>query len=504
MEESENKNIIYSGSLIAKNTIYNLLGYGVPIVIALVTIPFLIKGLGTEKFGILNLAWVVIGYFSFFDFGIGRALTKIIAEKIGTSQSDEIPSLFWTSFFLMFFISVIGTLVLFFLTPHLVYNVFKISTKLQSETLYTFYILALSVPIVTTTAGIRGVLEAYQEFGIMNIIRTFLGLSMFVIPLICLIFTKSLMWIVVFLLLIRVLVWILYLIECFKLNKKLKSKISFEINLIKPILKLSGWITVSNIIVPLIVYADRFMIGALVSATAIAYYATPYEVVTKLLLIPSALIGVLFPAFSASYSNNPDFTKKLLSKAVKYIFIFLFPVVILIISFAHVGMSVWLGKKFAENSTLILQLLAVGVLFNGIAYIPFTFLQGIGRPDITAKVNLIEIPFYFISMWLAIRHSGIKGAAFVWLIRMLADTGILFFFANKILASHSKFKFNINYIYILILSAFSLFPILINNLYLKFTFIVVILTSFLLISWKYFLLEEEKVYLISHIKVFKF
>ncbi len=502
MKEPETINITYSGKLIAKNSLFNLLGYGIPIVFALVIIPFLIKGLGTERFGILNLAWVIIGYFSFFDFGIGRALTKILAEKIGVNQDEEIPGIFWTSFYMMLAISLVGTIILLFFTPTFIYNVFKISKALQPETLKTFYVLALSIPVVTTTAGIRGALEAYQKFGIINVIRIFLGVSMFLVPLLCLIFTNSLFWIVFFLLVVRIIVWLLYLIQCFKLNQKLKSQLRFEKKLIKPILKLSGWMTVSNIIVPLMVYLDRFLIGALVSATAIAYYATPYEAVTKLLLVPGALIGVLFPAFSASYSNNPDFTKKLSFRAVKYIFIFLFPVVLLIITFAHEGMGLWLGKKFADHSTLILQLLAAGVLFNGIAYIPFTFLQGIGRPDITAIVNLIELPFYCIGMWLAIKFYGINGAALVWLLRMLVDALILFLFSMKIISAHLEFNFKMSYAYILVLVSASILPILISSISFKFVFVLVILSAFLIISWKYFLLEEERMYLISRIKIF--
>lgn len=81
MARPEDVNIIYSGSRVAKNTIYNLLGYGIPIIVGVVLIPLLIKGLGIGKFGILSLSWVVIGYFSFFDLGGRRPLTKIIAEK---------------------------------------------------------------------------------------------------------------------------------------------------------------------------------------------------------------------------------------------------------------------------------------------------------------------------------------------------------------------------------------------------------------------------------------
>jgi O-antigen/teichoic acid export membrane protein len=77
-----NPNELISGRTVAKNTMYNLFGYGLPLLVAVLLIPPLIKGLGEEKFGILSLSWVIVGYFSFFDFGIGRALTKIIAEKI--------------------------------------------------------------------------------------------------------------------------------------------------------------------------------------------------------------------------------------------------------------------------------------------------------------------------------------------------------------------------------------------------------------------------------------
>lgn len=503
MKESESLNIRYSGRSIAKNTIYNLLGYGIPLVFALVLIPLLIKGLGEEKFGILSLAWVVIGYFSFFDFGIGKALTKIIAEKIGKNQIEEIPRIFWTSIFLMLFVSLCCTLLILLLTPTLVYNFFNISQFLQTEALNTFYILALAIPIVTTTAGIRGTLEAYQKFGIINIIRTFLGVSSFLGPLLCLLFTNSLFWIVFFLIIIRIVIWILYIRQCFNLNATIKSKIYFDFNLVKPILKLSGWMTVSNVTVPLIVYLDRFLIGALVSVAAVTYYATPYEVISKLLLIPGALTGVLFPAFSASYLNNPDFTKKLLLKAVKFIFILMYPIIFLIIAFAHEGLGLWLGEKFAENSSLILQLLAAGVLINSVAYIPFTFLEGIGRPDITAKVQLIELPIYLFAMWLVIKHAGIKGAAFVWLLRMVIDALILFFFAQKQISAHFKFNFKFSHIFILMLILTSIFSVLISDLSLRFILIPIIILTFSFISWKYLLVEEEKMFLISRIKIIK-
>ena len=104
IDESENHKLDFSGRLIARNTFYNLLGYGIPLIFALVLIPPLISKLGTERFGVLNLIWMVVGYFSFFDFGFGKGLTKVVAEKIGLNQFDQISRIFWTTILSMIFI----------------------------------------------------------------------------------------------------------------------------------------------------------------------------------------------------------------------------------------------------------------------------------------------------------------------------------------------------------------------------------------------------------------
>ena len=276
MNNFKDSNNLVSGKTVAKNTIYNLIGYGFPLLVAILLIPPLIKGLGEERFGILSLSWVIIGYFSFLDFGIGRSLTKIIAEKIGLNQLDEIPGIFWTSFFLMLLISSIGTIGLLFSTNYLVQNIFNISESLKEETLSSFYVIAVTIPIVATTAGLRGVLEAYQKFALINVIRINLGVFTFLSPLLCLIFTKSLFWIVLLLSIIRLIIWIIYFFQCFRINSVLKhSTTKFEKKLVKPILSLSGWISVSNVVAPMIIYLDRFLIGAILSAVAITFYTKP-------------------------------------------------------------------------------------------------------------------------------------------------------------------------------------------------------------------------------------
>ena len=96
------------GGQFARNVAWNLLGQGAPLIVALVTIPILIRAIGTDRFGVLNLAWMVIGYFSLFDLGVGRAMTHVIAKYIGADREDEIPGVFWTGLALMVLLGIVG------------------------------------------------------------------------------------------------------------------------------------------------------------------------------------------------------------------------------------------------------------------------------------------------------------------------------------------------------------------------------------------------------------
>ena len=58
-------------------------------VAALAAVPFLMRNLGQERLGVLSLIWVVVGYFSFLDMGLGRAVTVAVASFRSGESSDR-------------------------------------------------------------------------------------------------------------------------------------------------------------------------------------------------------------------------------------------------------------------------------------------------------------------------------------------------------------------------------------------------------------------------------
>jgi len=236
---------------------------------------------------------------------------------------------------------------------------------------------------------------------------------------------------------------------------------------------------------------DRFLIGTLVSMTAVAYYATPSEVVSRLLILPSAIVGVLFPAFSTGFAQDPARTRILFIRGLKYTFLALFPCVLVVIVFAREGLAWWVGPEFAQHGTLVLQCLAIGVFFNGLANVPFALVQGAGRPDITGKLHLVELPAYGLLLWVLVRAYGIQGAAIAWSVRTLIDALLLFGFARDFLPTSASLRQGM-----VLLPAFSLLTLiiaaLVQGLAIKAVFLLVVILGFCATAWLVLLSPEER------------
>ena len=422
--------------LLAKNTLLNLLGYGSPLIVAVFSIPKIVAGMGTDRFGILTLAWVLIGYFGLLDLGLGRALTMVVSEKLGTQQTSDIPSTIWTALFGMLLVAITLTLAVTFCSPWLIHDFLKIPADLEQETLSAFMMLALFIPVVTVSVGFRGILEAYQRFDLVNLIRIPLGIFSFAAPLAVIAFTVNLQVVILVLCLGRVVAACFQFIFCCRIIPDLISKFSIEIQKFWVLMRFGSWMTVTNIISPLLVYVDRLVIGAMISISAVAFYATPSEVITKLTLLSGALMSVLFPAISSSFCIDRQRSALLLERGLKYVFWAIFPIVLLMVAFAPEGLAIWLDERFMLNSTNTARILAVGIFFTCLGQIPYAFIQGAGRPDLTGKLHLIELPPYIILLALSINLAGITGAAVIWSLRFVIDTIVMYLVAQRLLGPH--------------------------------------------------------------------
>jgi O-antigen/teichoic acid export membrane protein len=418
---------VTGGKRFTQNVVWSFAGQCLPIGVALFTIPLLIRQLGVDRFGILSLAWVLTGYFGLLDLGMGRALSQAIAKRIGTSEEDDTPTWIGVALLLVCVLGTAGVILLNLLAPWIVLRLLKIPEALQAESLQSLRLLAWAIPCIMISSALRGVMEVRRRFGAVNLLRIATGTLIFLGPVVVLSFSDSLVAVMAALVATRALDAALHLSLCAKnirmpgwgdsLSKPLHALLSF-----------GGWITLSNLIGPILIYLDRLIIGAQISVSAVAYYSVPYDMVSHVGAIPAAMTLVLFPIFAtnpAAEKSGAD-TSSLFHRSVRYTLLVLFPLTLLIVTFAGEGLALWIDADFARQGARVLQWLAVGRFINGLAQIPTTFLQGIGRPDLPAKFHAVELPFYALAVWGFTSAFGLVGTAVAWLLRVTIDTLLLF------------------------------------------------------------------------------
>src|SRR5690606_23858414 len=154
-----------SGRL-ARNTLYNALGFGLPVLVAVAAMPVLARSLETASFGLLALAWLVHGYAN--ELGFGRATTKFAAE-VGGDDVARLRAVVWTTFALQSAAGVCAGLALALAAPLLAHDVLRIPADLQSEAVRAFVWLGATVPVIVAAASLRGLLEALQRFDLVNL-----------------------------------------------------------------------------------------------------------------------------------------------------------------------------------------------------------------------------------------------------------------------------------------------------------------------------------------------
>lgn len=422
------------GNLLARNVALSLGGSALPAIAAVVAVPILLRALGDVRFSILMLAWTALGYFSLIDLGIGRAVTHAIAHRAGDERERETGTVIWTSLAILVPVGLVGSALLYLLAPWLT-NTLGVPAELNAEAVNAFRILAAAIPFAGVAGALRGALEAKQYFGMVQALRVPHGLLTFLGPVLALPFSRSLIPAVAILTVGRVLLCAAHFMVTSRAIPEFRhSPGRWSPALARELFTFGGWLQVTYIVSPLMATLDRFAVGAVLGIGLVTYYAAPNELVTKMWLFTMAVLPVFFSALATTAVRDPERTAALFDRLLRLTLSVIFLPAFLLVILAPDILGIWLGPAFALQSTTVMQVLAIAVFVNCVGQGAYTLIQGLGRPDITGKYHLAELPFYVLILWLLLPRYGIMGAAFAWSIRTIGDTILLLATCPRLLA----------------------------------------------------------------------
>jgi O-antigen/teichoic acid export membrane protein len=420
------------GVRVARQSALAFAGFAVPLALALIAIPVAARALGPVRFGLLGLAWAIVEYLGFFDFGLTRGTIRFVADA-RVRAPREIRQIVAISLSMQLAAGVIAGLLVWSLSSVLVTRVFSVPLSVQGEAAAMFEVVGANVAIMLVMSGLRGVLEGAQRFDLSTSLKIPGAAASVVIPAVGALAgltLPSILWLVF---LVRVLVLGVLVAIVPRAIDDFGWEAPREWRRLRSLLGYSGWLAVSAVANSLLINFDRFALATLAGVAAVGFYAAPYEGATKLLLIPVSIFAVLFPALTMSEARSErSATVRLMESALRQLVVVLIPAILVLVLFAPEILRLWLGPMYAREASWALRALAVGVFANALAHVPSVFLYAAGRPDLPAKLHLVEVMIHVPLTILFVSRLGITGAAFAWALRVLADGTVLMYLARRL------------------------------------------------------------------------
>jgi O-antigen/teichoic acid export membrane protein len=405
---------------VAISAVWNLLGRAGPILVAIVATPVLVSELGVTRWGVFTIALSLVGIFGIFDLGVGRALVRSIAERIGAGEEHSASTLVITGIVALAGFGTVGGAFAALGAHFWVKHWLRIDPALQGEVLHCLYVLAFSAPFVLMSAAMWSVIAAYQKFRIANLINIPLHTFYFIGPLLVLRVWDSLVGVMLVLVLCRMATAAIYWWLCRRIMPSLRGARP-DWRELGPLLRVGGWMSISNITFPMLMYSDRFIIASVLTAELTAYYTTPFDAVIRMTLVPIAIMTSAYPAMAMSFRNDPANTANLFRRSLLVIVTILFPACLLAASFNAELMATWLGASFAAHAAPVLRWLIVGLLINAVDGAVAGLIDAIGKPDVNAKLSVLELVLSIPILLVLLAWFGIEGAAITWVLRCCTD-----------------------------------------------------------------------------------
>ena len=423
------------GVTVARNVLGTLLSQVLPPFVAIATVPAIVHGLGVDRYGVLAIVWVILGYSTFLELGLSRALTKFVAQYIERGENHKIPQAVWTTLAFQALLGAIAGAV-FALCAGWIGHYLAIPAELRDEGIASLRLIGLLPPFLFAIASLGGLLIAGLHFGAANLIQVLSSAITYVaIAIAASTFHAKTTTIVLIIIAIKILTVAVLYGASLAYFPILRTRTALHAASLRPLLNFGGWIAATSVLGQFVLRIDRFLISAMISVAAVTYYSVPYDVLTRTAILPAAVVAALFPTFSglqAGPVSGDHRLQQLYVRATKYLLLFMVPMVLVTIVFGRDALRAWMGSQFADHAGRTLELLAISLPLSSLVWVPVTLLQSAARPDFTAKVLLAESVGHLALCWLLVRWYGIEGAALAFLVRCVVDVSVHYIAVAKL------------------------------------------------------------------------
>ena len=453
-----------------KNAVYNAIGFVFPVLIGLITTPYIVHKLNTEVYGIYVLAISLMGLLSFLDLGFGQGIIKFVSHYEAKDDYQRINEIINTSLFINIVMGIIGFLIIFLSSEFLSSRVFKVRAEYLSLSETAFKIVSVGFFLNILSSTFSNIPRALQRYDISVKIQNIVWFCSVMSSVILLYLGYGLVEMLLFYVLFQFVGIILYLYFSRKLLPSLKLTLSFKKDVFKEIFGFSIYTSINAITGNIVFRVDKMIISYFLGTSAVTYYQIPFMLSQMANGFTSSVIQFLMPV--VSFINSAGDKEKLKDVYVRYTrYVFTISIVVLsgLVLLGKPFLFLWIGKDIAEKSYLLLVIISVVFFFVSISNVGYYIYNGLGKARINMVSSFIGAIAYLLSALVLVSKYGLIGAAFAFSF-ILVPYPVYIYVLNRILDVSLKWYVNLlsKTLLLILGTLFITYALVYNNFSLKF------------------------------------
>jgi len=396
---------------IVRNAVANLLGALVPAVVALGTVPLVVRELGDASYGVYSLVTAIVGYFAVIDINVTAGSIKYIAGYNASGDQAHIDETVFFGLSVYALLGLAGGIGLFFGAPYFVTGLFAVPAALEGEAVATLQLAALGFFLGQLQSYLHSIPQALMRYDVASRIEILFGIGVPLLTVGVLLLGHGLFEVI----LVRVAASAINCLILWRWTRRLLPRLAWRrpgAAIRRELLRFSAYSFLSRFATLSYAHADKLIIGALVGVTGLAYFTVASTLANRVLGLTYRLSGVLFPAASALATlGEIDRLDRLYLKASRYIVFVNASALVLVAMFAYPILYYWMDARFAQAGQVVLVVTALSQFIDSLTSLPSLVNDGMGHPRYSGLFALARAVFGLLLVYFGVAGWGIDGAA---------------------------------------------------------------------------------------------
>lgn len=402
----------------ARNIIANFIGYGSNLLLAVICIPFYIKLMGFEAYGLVGIYTTILALVIPLDLGLSITLNREFAgaSVFAADRAREMRDLLRTLETIFFGMAAVICLVIVALAPMIAQHWLNPETFSREALRQTITIMGLVVglnwPIYLYTAGMSG-LQRQSTLNVivvsMDILRFVGGIAALwgIAPTPQVFFLWQALVNAIHLTVIIAVLWMS--LPTTGIRSRFRKDLLIKEWRFKT--GLSG-ISIASLVQS---QADKVLLSSIFSLKTFGYYSLATMVASSVSRVIGPIYMALFPRFSSLVAKKEqEGLVMAYHGGCQLMSVLVLPVAMVVAVFSKEILLLWTrDTTAAESAYLIVSLLTIGAALNGLSHLPYAIQLAHGWTKLAFSASVIATVLMVPTLVFMARRFGPVGAACV-------------------------------------------------------------------------------------------